>query len=310
MGLYDYFEAIDWYSQSLKIYCEIDNQLGICHTYKMLKWIYYYLGKYENALDYLNKQMDVANQFDLRDQEIAGLAVASRYYSSLGDFNRAESFSKRWEVLWNEIEDQLRGAWSIIHISRFNLHKGNHQAVKDYCRQCVDIFIGRNQPDGEIDRLLLLGDAISGLGEQEEAEEVYQQAIILGYEIHQPRQVLEAQAGLARVSMARGETEQALIQVEDILAYIEANTPPKGSSFCLDGTEEPFRILLTCYHALKANTDGRAHSILTDAYNLLQKRAANISDEHLRDCFLNNVAINREIVDEYEALGLEGCAPL
>ena len=47
MSLYDYFEAIDWYSQSLKIYCEIDNHLGVCHTNKMLKWIYYYLGKYK-----------------------------------------------------------------------------------------------------------------------------------------------------------------------------------------------------------------------------------------------------------------------
>ena len=34
----------------------------------------------QNALDYLNRQMDLANQFDLRDEEIAGLAVASRYF--------------------------------------------------------------------------------------------------------------------------------------------------------------------------------------------------------------------------------------
>ena len=41
-------------------------------------------------------------------------------------------------------------------------------------------------------------------------------------------------------------------------------------------------------------------TILTDAYKLLQTRAANISDEHLRGCFLNNVPVNREIVEEYE----------
>jgi hypothetical protein len=51
---------------------------------------------------------------------------------------------------------------------------------------------------------------------------------------------------------------------------------------------------------LKANDDPRTDAILTEAYNLLQTRAANISDEHLRDCFLNNVTVNREIVEAYE----------
>jgi hypothetical protein len=100
--------------------------------------------------------------------------------------------------------------------------------------------------------------------------------------------------------MARDDPERALNQVEEILAYMEANTPPTGSTFCLDGTEEPFRILLTCYQVLKANHDQRAEAILEDAYNLLQTRAANISDEHLRDCFLSNVAVNQEIVELYE----------
>ena len=144
------------------------------------------------------------------------------------------------------------------------------------------------------------------LGEFTEAEEFYRKAVSLGIEMHKQRHELEAQAGLARVFMARAEPEVALTQVNEILAYMEANTPPKGSSFCLDGTEDPFRILLTCYQVLKANDDPRSAKILTDAYNLLQTRAANISDEHLRFCFLNNVAANREIVEEYENSGLGG----
>ena len=102
----------------------------------------------------------------------------------------------------------------------------------------------------------------------------------------------------------------ALTQVDEILSYMEDNTPPRGSSHPLDGAEEPFRILLTCYQVLKANDDPRAEPILIDAYNLLNTRATNIGDEHLRDCFLNNVAVNREIVAEYKALGLEGGAAL
>ena len=59
-----------------------------------------------------------------------------------------------------------------------------------------------------------------------------------------------------------------------------------------DGMKEPFCILLTCYQVLKAKDDPQADSILEDIYNLMQTRAANISDEYLRGCFLNNVAVN------------------
>ena len=80
--------------------------------------------------------------------------------------------------------------------------------------------------------------------------------------------------------------------------YLENEVPSMGHP--LDGTKEPFLILLTCFQVLRANNDPRAKTIMADAYDLLQKRAANISDEHLRFCFLNNVAANREIVEEYE----------
>ena len=151
-----------------------------------------------------------------------------------------------------------------------------------------------------------MGHASTNLGELAEAEEFYKQAVSLGVEMHRQRRAIEALAGLARVSMARGEFEQSLTQVDEILAYMDENTLPKGSTHPLDGTKEPFRIYLVCYQVLKANNDPRAPSILTDAYKLLQKRAANISDDELRGCFLNNVAANREIVEEYEKSGLIG----
>jgi hypothetical protein len=67
-----------------------------------------------------------------------------------------------------------------------------------------------------------------------------------------------------------------------------------------DGMKEPFCILLTCYQELKAKDDSRADAILTDAYNLLRTRAGKIGDEHLRGCFLNNVAVVRKILEAYE----------
>jgi hypothetical protein len=49
-----------------------------------------------------------------------------------------------------------------------------------------------------------------------------------------------------------------------------------------------------------ANQDPRASEILSDAYTLMQERGENIADESLRRSFLENVAVNKEIIDEYE----------
>jgi len=133
-------------------------------------------------------------------------------------------------------------------------------------------------------------------------ETAYKNAVTSTYEIHRPRHALEALAGLALVAMARDEPEQAMNNIEEILVYLETETPTLGHP--LDGTMEPLRIYLTCYHVLNAIQDPRAPTILAEAYNLLQKRAANISDDEFRYCFLNNVAANREIEREYETSGL------
>jgi len=230
------------------------------------------------------------------------------YCCTLGDYERAENYLDHINAMWDRVEDQEIKVKTLIHLGNFKRLIGDLHESLNHSRNALSI-IGERDHIYRCEVLICLGLVLTVYGEFEQAEVAYQQAVTFATKKDKPRQAIEAQAGLARVYMALGETERALAQVKEVLAYMEANTPPKGSSFCLDGTEEPNRILLTCYQVLKANHDPRANAILTDAYNLLQKRAANISDEHLRHCFLNNVTVNREIVEEYEAMSLDGGVP-
>ena len=109
----------------------------------------------------------------------------------------------------------------------------------------------------------------------------------------------ENQAGLARVSLAQGDLSQAQSHVEEILSFLGG---PHLETGALEGTGEPFRVYLTCYRVLQAGQDPRAREILTATYNLLQERAAIISNESLRRSFLENVVARREIVAAYQAL--------
>ena len=102
---------------------------------------------------------------------------------------------------------------------------------------------------------------------------------------------VETLSCLARVFMARGERERAKTQIEEILRHLETGA--------LDGTEDPLRIYLSCYHVLRANRDARAQDVLDTAHSLLHEQAAKIQDEDLRHSFLENVAANRAVLAEW-----------
>jgi len=142
-----------------------------------------------------------------------------------------------------------------------------------------------------------LGHALLGLGRLAKAAQAYQQSFTLRQELNQPHLAIEPLAGLARVSLAQGNLSQAQAQVEEVLKHLETRN--------LDGTDEPFRIYLTCYRVMRASRDARAKTILGTAHRLLQEHAARIGDETSRRSFLENVPHHREIVREFGESGDE-----
>ena len=62
------------------------------------------------------------------------------------------------------------------------------------------------------------------------------------------------------------------------------------------GLHEPFAIYLTCYRILVAADDPRAVTMAQKAHSLLQAYADQITDATLRQSFLENVPIHRELL--------------
>ena len=139
-----------------------------------------------------------------------------------------------------------------------------------------------------------LGDALVGLGSLDKGAEAYRRALVLLRELGQVRYAQEALAGLACVCLAQGDLPQAQTLVEEIYGYLQNHTLGNISF-----GEGPLHVYLTCYRVLQASGDPRADGILEEAHSLLQERAAKISDEEERRSYLENVAANREIVEEW-----------
>jgi len=109
---------------------------------------------------------------------------------------------------------------------------------------------------------------------------------------------METLTSLAHVSLAGGDTAQALSQIEEVLGFLGTST--------LEGTDEPLQVYLTCYRVLRANRDQRPAGLLATAHRLLQDRARQIGDAQTRRSYLENVSAHREIVKEWK---LHTCRP-
>ncbi|MCP4536396.1 MAG: tetratricopeptide repeat protein [Chloroflexi bacterium] len=252
----DFVGAKAYNEQALHIYREVGHRLSESRVFNNLAIISKNLGNYVESKSYLEEALRICREVGNRRDECSVL---------------------------NDIG-------VLLH------HLRNDKASRQYQLQALAIMQEVGDRYGQGYGLTYLGHALAGLGRLTEAADAYQEALDIRRELDQPNLVIESLAGLARVSLTEGNLTRALVQVEQILHYLD-----QGST--LTGTEEPMRIHLTCYRVLRANGDPRAQSILDVAHQALQEQADAITDEEMRRSFLENVPYHREIVREFAKMG-------
>ena len=287
----DYDGARACSEQALPIYRELGNRQGEGRVLNSLGIVLIEQGNYAESNIHYEQALQTVREIGDRRRESYVLGNVANAFVMQGNYAQARIHFEQSMYIACEIGDRHSEGAARNNLSwTFHL-LGDDEAACEHGRQALLILreIGNRRNEGYA--LTNLGHALTGLGNLKEAAESYQQALALRRELGQHNLAIESLAGLARVSLAQGDLEQAQAQVEKILAFLETET--------LDGTEEPFRVYLTCYRVLCANQDPRAKTILNTAHCLLQEQAAKISDEETRCSFLENVAAHREIVNEW-----------
>ena len=87
---------------------------------------------------------------------------------------------------------------------------------------------------------------------------------------------------------------QASNEAEKILLHLE-----NGGNF--EGAEEPLRIYLACFQALKKIKDPRSATVLQDAVRLLETQVSKLHDAQAREMFIQNVPCRRDIQEAWNA---------
>jgi adenylate cyclase len=216
---------------------------------------------------------------------IGNLGEAARMY---GDYAAARTFTEQSLHIFYEIGDQRYASYSYANLGLIANAQGAFAEARVSAEQALRL--AREVDDRVMKDFAAnhLGDALLGLGQAIEAAAAYQSVVDSLRALGLPHEAIEPLAGLARVALAQGEIAAALAHCEEVLASLES-----GGS--LDGTNEPLRVLLTCYQVLRAADDPRAVGVLETAYTRLQDQAGKIGDEVMRHSFLHNVPYHREI---------------
>jgi tetratricopeptide (TPR) repeat protein len=287
-GLGNYVAAMDCYQQALLIQRETRERLGEAMLLANLGEVADCQGNYEEAIAYLEQALIIGREIgELRGVGIT-LNTLGDVLANLGDRVRAKTYFEQALCIFREIGARQLEAEGLDKLGRLAHQFGDHEAARDYCQQSLLIAQEVNSRSIQGNVLTSLGHAWAGLERWTEATTTYQQALALRRELRQSQTAVDTLAGLARVFLAQGDLAQAQSSVDEILKHLEVES--------IEGAEEPLRIHLTCYQVLCANHDPRARDVLTAGYNLLQERAARISDGALRHSFLENVPAHRELL--------------
>ncbi|MBI3958623.1 MAG: tetratricopeptide repeat protein [Chloroflexi bacterium] len=214
----------------------------------------------------------------------------------LGDYAPARRYLLAALEIDRSTGDRGGLAWSYNGLGLLHNHLGDPKTGLAYHREALRI--GQEQGASTVEGISLLGigQDMQALGQWQEAQTAYEQALVVQVKLQQKVRVIESRSGLARSLLELAQRDAALAQVEQILAYLATQS--------LRGAAQPALVYWNCYAVLRAVDDPRAPALLAQVYDLVQSQAARIHDERLRRSYLRALRPHPEIIREVEALRL------
>ena len=228
---------------------------------------------------------------DRRNEAIAQGNIGAGWLG-LGELTRARRELEEGLRLMRVNGERALEVSPLCALSTLALWQGDDAHALVQARAALETAVAVHARDQEAAALCRVGDAELALGRHAPAAQAFASAHARASEIASPYRH-DASAGLARVALAQGDTAAAMQALEPLLA-LGAKTGADDNP--LEGVEFPRLVEWTCHRVLASAGDPRAAEWLARAHEALQAQAATIADAALRQGFLCNIPVHREIV--------------
>ncbi len=279
------------FQQALSAFKRIGDRRGEAGALNNLGVVFYNRGDYSGAWDYYQQSLQSFRDIGHRQGEGRALGNLGIIAHCLGNYAEALSAYEQALAVYRAIGYRQGISMILSYMSLLFHHQEQQQLALEYGLRAQLLAQDLGDPLSLGFALTNMGHAMVAIGQFDEAVEVYERAVVVRREAGQLNFAIESLAGLANVTELMDDQLSSRVYAEEVLAHLQTTT--------LDGTIEPFRVYLTCYRVLRNHNDPRARLLLERAYSLLQTHAATITDPAMRQSFLDNVAVHREIVSEF-----------
>jgi tetratricopeptide (TPR) repeat protein len=215
----------------------------------------------------------------------------------IGELEGARAYLEQALDTAGQIGNRWHENQALLHLAHLARDGGQGEAGHQYCLQVLRSGRELNSRSLQANALMCLGLVQESLGDLPAAAESHWEAVFLWQGVGLPSRTLEPRAGLARIALAMDDPAkglgpglaQARAHVEEILAALES-----GLGEELPGTDDPFRVYLTCARVLAAAQDIRGPALVRTALRQLEAQAATLADEAQRRTFWG-ITTHREL---------------
>ena len=286
LGQFD--QAKQYYEEALPLYRKLEDKRGESTVLNNLSIVAYAQNQLVAALDHWEQARLIHQAMGDKEGTARVLTNLSSVCMDLGEYETGLAYSQEALAICREIDLRFGQGFNLINLSLFSHHLQADPQANIYSQAALKL--AQEMESMPLEGMALKDRAYMLMQQQQwvEAEQAYQQALVIWQELAQPLQLLEVQAGLARVALRQENLEQAQVHIQPVLAHLQ-------TGHTVAATSRPFYIYLVCYELLAASGDPSAATILQQAHDELMLYADKIADESRRQAFWHNVPEHRQI---------------
>jgi tetratricopeptide (TPR) repeat protein len=251
------------------------------------------LGDYVAAREYYEQAYLIARERGDRSLQSATLVNLGWAAGMQGEFDSARSNHEQALLLAREVGDLYHETYTLINLSAVAVNQIEVQGALKYAQQANELSQKIGERSGEAWSLLYLGHAYLLDKSYNLARDAFQESAAIRNELGQKGLAFEPVAGLILTALETDDLSTTSSEAKKILSHLE-----KGGNF--EGAEEPLRIYLACFQALKKIKDPRSKTVLQNAVQLLESQVSKLHDAHAREMFIQNVPCRRAIQEAWD----------
>jgi len=314
-----YAEAKRRFQKALDLYIQIGSLSGRGTVLAGISDLAFQEQNYGKALSMGRQALDIFQEIGEVVREGGIRLVLGNVFARLGQWETAQNHFEQALDLTRQIHNQNSEGEALVHLAFLACQLGDFQEALRLSEQALPLAEKSADRDLHAYALTGQGRALAGIGRMEEAVVFYSESLALRQELKQWYLIAEIEALLAHIYLDHNDFEQAGDYVERVMGFLQLSDqedaeerPSLQQNFTnsplirqLQGVQDPFCVYLICYQVLQAKGDERGRTILHFAANLLEEQANLLDDDSLKQSFLENVPVNRQISVYNLQFGLE-----